>query len=322
MLSAMRRLALCLLAPFLFLACPGTQQDLSIPKQDADNDPPDAAFETEPNAPQALKVMTFNCLNLFNDKLDSPGLPVAEDVQTPADYQLHLDRIATVFTQFDPDVAVLQEVENEAVVADLAQKLGKYPHTAITEGNDPRGIDIAILSKAPFQVAPSHKDEFFQASTDPTQTFVYARDVLEAHMIYNGRHVVFLGIHFKAETDPESQLKRLAEAEHTREIFTAVHYDDPSAAIIVLGDFNAAPGSPPIQALLGGPPLPFTSAGSFMPAADRWSVQFGGNLQLYDDQIMNQNALSMLDQTSVVIPHEGANDGSDHDPMIATYNVN
>lgn len=325
MLSAMRRFALCLLVPLVLYACPGTQQDLSVPKQDADNDPPDAVFEAEPRAPETLKVMNFNCHNLFNDKLDSPGLPIAEEVETPAAYQTHLDQIASVFAQFDPDVAILQEVENQVVVTDLAQKLGKYPHTAISEGNDPRGIDIAILSKAPFQVAPSHKGEFFHPSTDPTETFVYARDVLEVHMIYNGRHIVFMGIHFKAnesDNDPVSQLKRLAEAEHTRELFTTIHTEDPSAAIIVLGDFNAIPGSPPIQALLGGPPLPFTSAASFMTATDRWSFLFSGDQLLFDDQIMDENALSMLDQTSVTIPHVGANDGSDHDPMIATYNVN
>lgn len=322
MLSAMRRFALCLLVPLVLYACPGTQQDFTVPKQDADNDPPDAVFEAEAASPQQMKAMNFNCLNLFNDKLDSPGLPVAEEVDTTAKYQAHLDQIASVFTQYDPDVAILQEVENEAVVYDLAQKLGKYPHTAITEGNDPRGIDIAILSKYPFQVAPSHKGEFFSPSTDPTETYVYSRDVLEAHMIYNGRHVVFMGVHFKAEIDAASQLKRLAEAEHTRELFTAIHADDPSTAIIVLGDFNAAPGSAPILALLGADPLPFTSAGSFMAEADRWSVNFGNVHQLYDDQIMDANALSMLDQTSVTIPHIGASDGSDHDPMVATYDVN
>lgn len=321
----MRRFALCLLAPLVLLACPGTQQDLSIPKQDADNDPPDAAFETEPNAPQALRVMNFNCHNLFNDKLDSPPLPVPEQVESSSAYQNHLDQIASVFTQHDPDVAILQEVENQAVVDDLAQKLGKYPHTAISEGNDPRGIDIAVLSKAPFQVAPSHKGEFFHPSTQPGETFTYARDVLEVHMIYNGRHVVLMGIHFKAaeaDVDPASDLKRLAEAEHTRELFTGIHFDDPSAAIIVLGDFNDVPGSPPIQALLGGPPLPFTSASSFLAATDRWSFTFNGNQMLFDDQIMDANALSLLDQSSVTIPHGGLSDGSDHDPMIATYNVN
>jgi endonuclease/exonuclease/phosphatase family metal-dependent hydrolase len=322
MLSAMRRFALCLLLPFVLCACPGTQQDFSVPKQDADNDPPDAAFEAEASSPQTLKVMNFNCLNLFNDKIDSPGLPLPEDVDTTVKYQTHLDQVVTVFTQYDPDVAVLQEVENEAVVYDLAQKLGKYPYTAITEGNDPRGIDIAILSKAPFQLAPSHKGEFFSPSTNPSETYVYSRDVLEAHMIYNGRHVVLMGVHFKADIDPESQLKRLAEAEHTRELFTSILADEPTAAVIVLGDFNAAPGSPPILALLGAAPLPFTSAGSFVPEADRWSVNFGGVHQLYDDQIMDANALSMLDQTSVTIPHIGAADGSDHDPMVATYNVN
>jgi endonuclease/exonuclease/phosphatase family metal-dependent hydrolase len=320
MLSAMRRFALCL-APFLFFGCPGTNTDLSVPDQDADNDPPDAAVEAEAGPVKPLKVLTLNTLNFFNDKDDSND-PLAEEIVSAAEYQQHLAAVSGILTQLDPDVAILQEVENQAVVDDVAAQVGGYAHTAITEGNDPRGIDIAVLSKHPFQVAPSHKGEFFQASSDPSQTFTFSRDVLEVHMIFNQRHVALLGIHYKAnDSDPESDVKRLAEAERTREIVTGIHYDDPSTAIVVLGDFNCAPGSDPMNALLGTPPIKLASATASMPESERWSVNFGGVHQLYDDQIANENAAAMVEPGSVQIPH-GLNDGSDHDPVIVTYLVN
>ncbi len=219
MLSAMRRLALFLLLPLVAVGCPGTDQNLSVPDRDADNNPPDAAIEAEAAPPQPLKVMTLNTYNFFNDVRDSYEIPAAdEQVETTANYQTKLAAIAAIFTQENPNVAILQEVENIAVLNDLANAIGSYPHREITQGNDPRGIDIGVMSQVPFQVAPSHKDEYFHPSTDPTRTYKYARDLLEVHMKVNGRHVVFGGVHFKAEIDAESQLKRLAEAEHTREI--------------------------------------------------------------------------------------------------------
>ncbi len=57
-----------------------------------------------------------------------------------------------------------------------------------------------------------------------------------------------------------------------------------------------------------------------MDAAQRYSVNFGGVPQLYDDQLMDANASALLDTASVSIPH-GLNDSSDHDPVFATYMI-
>jgi len=330
MLQPMRRisaLALFLSLPFAltFSACPGPNQDFNVPPADADTNPPDAAVEAEAGPPQAVKVMNWNVHNFYNDKRDSLEVAEADEiVYTTAEYQTKLTQVAGVVSSVKPDVLVLQEVENQAVIDDLAAKLGGYPNRYITQGNDPRGIDIAILSELPLQVAPSHKDEFFHPSTDPSQTFVFARDVLEAHFIINTRHFVFLGIHLKAQDgDAKSDLKRLAEAEQVRAIATGIQFDDTSAAIVVLGDFNDVPGSAPLTALIGTPPFQLTSAASFVPAAERYSVTFGGNPKLFDDQLADPIAASKLDQASVTILHSGdVNLASDHDPVVATYMVN
>ena len=321
----MRRFA-ALLVPLCLAAvgCPGTEQDFSVPTQDAEPGPPDAATDIEAGPPQPLKVMTWNVKNLYNDKKDSPEVAVADEtILSTSDYQAKLAAIATVVGGVKPDVLMLQEVENQNVVNDLAAKLGGFPHQAITQGNDPRGIDIAVLSALPFQIGPSHKDEYFKASSDPTQTFKFARDVLEVHLNVNGRHLALLGIHFKAEDgDPKSALKRVAEAEQTRKIGTGVRLADPNAAIVVLGDFNSTPGSDPMNALAGIAPFLLSSATAALPAADRYSVTFGGNAELFDDQLCDPVATSLLDAASVQIVHGGAvNTASDHDPVVATYGL-
>lgn len=325
MLGPMRRIA-ALLVPLCLAAvgCPGTEQDFSVPTQDAEPGPPDAATDIEAGPPQPVKVMTWNVKNLFNDKKDSPEVTAVDETVLPtAEYQAKLAAIASVVGGVKPDVLMLQEVENQNVVNDLAAKLGGYPHHAITQGNDPRGIDVAVLSALPVQIGPSHKDEYFKASSDPTQTFKFARDVLEVHLTVNGRHLALLGIHFKAEDgDPKSGLKRVAEAEQTRKIGTGIRLADPTAAIVVMGDFNSTPGSEPMNALAGIAPFLLSSATEALPAADRYSVTFGGNPELFDDQYCDPVAKSLLDVASVQIVHGGSvNAASDHDPVVAVYGV-
>lgn len=329
MLPPMRRISALVLAVVAPVAvalggCPGPAQDFSVPDQDADTNPPDAAVDVEAGPPQPVKVMTWNVHNFYNDVRDSFEVAAADEiVLTPGEYQAKLAAVAKVVSSVQPDVLVMQEVENQAVIDDLGNLLGGYPNRHITQGNDPRGIDIAVLSQLPLQIGPSHKNEFFKASSDPTKTFVFARDVLEAHFNINQRHFVLLGIHYKAQDgDQTSDLKRVAEAEQTRQILTGIHFNDSQSAIVVLGDFNDVPGSAPLNALMGTSDLLLTSATAGIPAGERYSVTFGGNLQLFDDQLSDPNATPLLDAASVTILHGAdVNAASDHDPVIATYQV-
>ncbi len=323
----MRRVAFIglLLIGFAGAGCPGSDPDFSQPTVDADTPVPDAAIETGTGVPTPLNITNWNVKNLYNTVRDSPEVAQADEIILGAtEYQAKLSGIAKVLNDLKSDVVVLQEVENKNVVKDLAAAAGRFPHQHITTGNDPRGIDIAILSDHPFGPVLSHKDEFFQASSDPTRNFKFARDVLEAHLSFNGRHVVLLGVHWKSGTDPDSQLKRLAEAEQTRRIGTQIKFADPSAMVVMLGDFNDVPGSPPMVALGGAAPLEFLSATENVPPNERWSVTFGG-AKLFDDQILDATALSLTDRvfnTSVVIQHGAEVDAvADHDPVRVTYQV-
>src|SRR5690606_40985880 len=67
--------------------------------------------------------------------------------------------IARALRELQADVVVLQEVENEQVTAELAAASGTYPHHVTSRGNDPRGIDIAVLSRWPIVAVRSHRSE-------------------------------------------------------------------------------------------------------------------------------------------------------------------
>ncbi|MDH3292597.1 MAG: endonuclease/exonuclease/phosphatase family protein [Gemmatimonadota bacterium] len=67
------------------------------------------------------------------------------------------DRVAQRILAMDLDVLAVQEVENIGILREFNRENlnGRYPFQVLIEGNDPRFIDIAILSKLPLGAVTS-----------------------------------------------------------------------------------------------------------------------------------------------------------------------
>jgi endonuclease/exonuclease/phosphatase family metal-dependent hydrolase len=278
--------------------------------------------------PQPLTIANWNTLNFFNDKTDDPsGLDQPGDFSllSTAEYIGKKKAVAGVLHSLAPDIAVLQEIENESVMNELRAELELlgdiYPHAALIPTSDIR--EIVILSKVPIDSIKSHQDDEFVKSGTFAPKYTYTRDCLEAHITFNGRHIVILGVHFRSKLDDDPD-KRLAEAEHTRVIADAIALADPEAGIVVLGDFNDTPPSPPYAAVLGAAEAAFTNVSVLaLPESSRWTYDYKGQLELIDHQMSNPVLAKMLDAASIQILHTPAvEDASDHAPVIATYKVN
>jgi len=270
-----------------------------------------------------LRILNWNTHNFLNDKNDSSAPD--EVVISSSQYTAHRKAVGAVISALDPDIAVLAEVENTPVLEDLdATELGgAYSGVALVDGNDPRGIDVGVLSKVALGDVVSHKDETFTLAGTGGPPYQYSRDCLEVHLVFNGRPIVLLAVHFKAKTPPDDPDKRLAEAQHTRAIADALAVKDPGTAIVILGDYNDVPGSPAYLAIAGAQADTYVDAADSAPEADRWTFDFNGKLELVDHQMQNPLLYERLDAMSVVIPHGGDVDAaSDHAPMMATYEVN
>ncbi|WP_437642507.1 endonuclease/exonuclease/phosphatase family protein [Sorangium sp. So ce854] len=269
-----------------------------------------------------LAVVTWNTKDFFNDLDDTEG--DAEIVLSPARYREKREAIAAVLEQLAPDVAVLQEVEHLDVLEDLnrLELGGAYPHAALVEAYDPRGIDVGALSKIPFDRVVSHRDDRFTLRGTQGPVYTFTRDCLELHLTRNGRKVILLGVHFKAKAAPDNPDRRLAEAQRARAIADALAAEHPTAAIAVLGDFNDLPGSPPVEAVAGAGRAVFANVAAAVPPADRWTYDFNGQLELIDHQMVNPLLRDMLDPASVQIPHGPAiDDASDHAPVFSVYRI-
>ncbi|WP_437877377.1 endonuclease/exonuclease/phosphatase family protein [Sorangium sp. So ce513] len=269
-----------------------------------------------------LALVTWNTKDFFNDLDDTEG--DAEIVLSPARYREKREAIAAVLQQLAPDVAVLQEVEHLDVLEDLnrIELGGAYPHAALVEAYDPRGIDVGALSKIPFDKVVSHKDDRFTLRGTQGPVYTFTRDCLELHLTHGGRKVILLGVHFKAKAAPDNPDRRLAEAQRARAIADALAAEHPTAAIAVLGDFNDLPGSPPVEAIAGAGPIVFEDVAAAVPPANRWTYDFNGQLELIDHQMVNPLLRDMLDPASVLIPHGPAIDvASDHAPVFSVYRI-
>lgn len=202
-----------------------------------------------------LLVATYNVENLFNPA-DDPQ--TTDDDFTPTGfmkwdktkYRYKLNRVARVINELggmqDIDVMVLSEVENDSVLhhlchtTDLATKEYGY---FITHGSDPRGINVALLYQ-PKRLRLQHCEEwqvfFPQDSIFRTRNLLYARgvflDTVPLHLF--ACHLPSNKGGIKATEPYRQAVIKLIQAKTD-----SLLREDPTAAIIVLGDFNTPPQS-------------------------------------------------------------------------------
>lgn len=269
---------------------------------------------------EPVKILNWNLHNFFDTVEDNAA--EGDDSLNTGEYNDKLEGMVAIISELDPDVLVLQEIENEDVLADINDALGgKYPEQAVTEGNDPRGIDIAALSKIEFTSVVSHLNESFEVEGTQAPSFNFTRDLLEYHFQVGEQKVVLLGVHFKAKgtpTSPDNPDKRLAEAQRARAVADELTAADSSLAVLILGDYNDLPDSPPLDAIGGDGE--YVDSANAVAETDRWTFNFEGSLELIDHQMANSVMQSRLDPASVTIRHgSDVDDVSDHAPLMATY---
>jgi endonuclease/exonuclease/phosphatase family metal-dependent hydrolase len=192
----------------------------------------------------AVRVATWNVHDLFDeaDRLLPPG--DRDTVPSPAEVEAKLSRLAAVLARLDADLVLLQEVENGDLLRRLAARAG-YPEARLVEGQDPRGIDVAALSRLPVDAYVSHLGE-----TDALGRPLWPRDCVEVHVRAPGRAVVLVGSHFSSALSDDGT-RRAAQAARLREIADEASASRPDALVLAGGDLNDLPESPALAPLLG-----------------------------------------------------------------------
>jgi endonuclease/exonuclease/phosphatase family metal-dependent hydrolase len=203
-----------------------------------------------------LRVATFNCENLvaryqFNKGMPKEDLAAEGWLREQTKFTLH-DPVSKRLTgkavkAVEADIVALQEVENLAVVKRFrTQYLGgfrAYRHLVLVEGNDPRFIDLAVLSRFPIV----HVRTYQNLKESPhKRAFIFSRDCLEVDIDVDGFPVSLFVNHFKSMIGGRAQTRerRMIQA---RTVKTIVEKRFGSRAgespFLILGDLNDYPES-------------------------------------------------------------------------------
>lgn len=200
-------------------------------------------------AARPFRIASYNVLNMF-DEIDDPG---KKDEGTPPKSAESERALAQVILSSEADVIALQEVEKLSALKEFRDEQGladEYPHLVLVEGNDNRGIDVALMSKLPIENVVSHKDETFPIEGQKDRGFL--RDLLQADInVPEYGPVRFFVSHFASKIGGKrADRMRIAEAKAAREIIKNETKDFPSQKFVIMGDFNDTPDSPTVKEFL------------------------------------------------------------------------
>ncbi len=303
------------------------------------------------------KVATFNLGNLF-DRSDDPATLDEDSTPSPRELETKLEKLAQAFLLelALPDVAIVQEVENTAILQQLADRVNARAGTAYAAtsfaSSDVRGIEVGLLHDArrvrlvdAFPLAGAEVEAAFgRASESP------GREPIVGRFEIAGRDVWVVGNHFKSKladdplfgvNDPPrrpSEVQRKQQARAVRSFADRLLAADPGVLLLIGGDLNdfefAEPGEGadhPVAILEGAPgEIPLLDLVRLEPRGERFSFVFEGNSQLLDHLLASPALLRLLRGVDVLhfnagFPQELERDptlpfrASDHDPVEARF---
>ena len=246
--------------------------------------------------------------------------------------------IAERIKRMNLDILAVQEVEDRDALSEFNSMFleNMYPFIGVIDGNDPRLIDVGIMSKLPIGGLTSWQ---YTSHLDIPEKRIFSRDVLEVEILNSTRTEKLLTLynnHLKSHfvdfrEDPivgatrnNQTRKRQAEAlamiikQRTR----------PGSNFIVTGDMNDPTDSEFLAPLTKDPELQLTNAlatcSESQPFSEElenkiWTHRFKesgkpAHYELFDHIWLSQNLAERQQKSCIDRRKLLVGDGSDHDP--------
>ena len=215
--------------------------------------------------PKLISIAFYNLENFF-DTLNDPN--TNDDAFTPKGI-MHwvrkrfenkakkiaksISKIGFKETHEPPALIGLAEVENKRVIQTIVKQgyLRKYHYAYVHyESADKRGMDVALLYRKSLVEIKAQKVYPVILYNDRGEAYK-TRDILYVKARLAG-HVIHLYINHwpsRREGALESNIKRIQAVKKLEKIIDYVYYEEPTANIIVMGDFNTDPDDPVLKQL-------------------------------------------------------------------------
>ncbi len=197
--------------------------------------------------PATARIGTYNVENLF-DMIDDPHRS-----DGPPTTRARLQALAEVILAVDCDILALQEVENVEILAEFNETYlnGMYPEVVLVEGNDPRGIDVAILSRIHLESVVSFRNREMVNPQDGSR-IRFSRDVVAVQWEGGGGRLwTLLTTHLKSGVELRDRLLRRVQGEEIARICSQMGYIERQGRglVVLAGDLNSEPWSDELRAL-------------------------------------------------------------------------
>lgn len=182
-----------------------------------------------------------------------------------------VENTALVISKINADILCLVEVESRPAIVDFnkhfLKRRHRYSYKMLIDGNDPRGIDIALFSRYELRNLRSHVEDKIDKHE------IFSRDCAEYQVILpNGKSLWMLCNHFKSRgygNPADNDAKRLKQSTRVREILK--RFDLKKDLVIVAGDFNELPDSPSLAPLLQHATHLHNAFAKLQTDADQWT---------------------------------------------------
>lgn len=284
-----------------------------------------APVATDAELGPQVRLATFNVRRFFDPVCDSGRCESGdyEAAPTPASFEERAEHIAAALRRLDADVVALQELESQACLdALLARTADVLPYGVLGETGGIASVDVAVLSRTPLDRVIGHR------ATSPLmlpdgRTTTFSRELLEVHVrsAETEAELVVFAAHFKSKAN-DDPARRLAEAEVAGQIINTAATSAPAALVVLAGDLNDVPGSPPLAALVvdGG----LVRAADDLAVAAQATYVFEGRGQAIDHLLLAPAAAAHRVPRSARVwrdaPATGFG-GSDHAALTADLRV-
>ena len=260
-------------------------------------------------AENELLLVTQNLWRLVDDHPDTH----ADQPVDTAYYQQRLDAVADYLgdTLQWPHLLAVQEVEHprllEQLVARIAARGGPAYQFAIREGLDPSGIDVALLYRAPVNVAgiesPFHRDRYKRSP-------LYSRPPLVVTLA-EPLSITLVVVHLRSGIDLEDarkgkniQEKRRRQAQRLRDWLE--HRVAAGDDVALVGDLNSAFGDMPYaEPVIILDRAPFDSVWEQLPENERFSYVYQCRRQAIDNILLSESLLDDVSRVAVMRGNAG-----------------
>lgn len=176
------------------------------------------------------------------------------DLKTEAVNDKAVQMTAKVIKEVNADVLAVIEAEDRIALEHFNDQVlkpikGTYGGIMLIDGNDDRGIDVGLFTRAGSSIESivSHVDDVKGASK------IFSRDCPEFTVrVSDTKHILVMVNHFKSKgfgSQAASDARRKAQAKRVREIYD-LRRSQGVDLIAIVGDFNDTPDSDALKPLL------------------------------------------------------------------------